>query len=68
MQVSWLDVIIILAGIYTFYGVAFKPIIFWERGRILRTRNLIGDRKTEIMYYLTAVILLGVGLWGIYSQ
>ncbi len=67
-MVTWFDVVVILAGIYIFYGVAFKPILFWERGRILRTRNIIGDQKTEIMYYITAVILLGLGIWNIFFR
>ena len=67
-MVTIFDVVVLLAGAYTFYGVAFKPMIFWERGRILRTRNLIGDQKTEIMYYVTAVILLGLGIWNIYFR
>jgi len=61
---SLIDIVLLIAGIYTFYGVAFKPHIFWDRGRILRTREMIGDRKTELLYYIVALVMIAVSIWG----
>lgn len=64
MQPDLLDILLLLIGSYYLFGVIFKPGIFWERGRILRTRNIIGDQKTLIMYTVLAFILIAVGVWG----
>ncbi|MCA9931649.1 MAG: hypothetical protein KC419_24370 [Anaerolineales bacterium] len=59
-----LDIIIIGAGVYTLLGVFLKFDFFWNRGRILRTRQIIGDQRTATMYLVVGLILLGVGIWG----
>jgi len=59
-----IDIILIAAGIYVFAGVSIKFDFFWNRGRILRARNIIGDRNTVIMYVIIGIVLLGVGIWG----
>ncbi len=59
-----LDILLLVIGGYFLIGVIFKPSIFWERGRIPRTREIIGDQKTVIMYAVLALIMIGVGLWG----
>jgi len=64
MSPDILDILLLLFGGYFLVGVIFKPNIFWERGRILRTRNIIGDQKTLIMYGVLSVIMIGVGFWG----
>ncbi len=64
MQPDILDILLLLLGGYYLYGVLVKPAFFWERGRILRTRDIIGDQKTLIMYASLAVIMIGIGLWG----
>ena len=64
MQPYILDILLLLFGGYFLIGVIFKPSIFWERGRILRTRDIIGDQKTLIMYAILSLIMIGVGLWG----
>ncbi len=64
MQPDLLDLLLLLLGGYYLIGVILKPNIFWERGRILRTRNVLGDQKTLIMYAVLAVILIAVGFWG----
>jgi hypothetical protein len=64
MQPDILDILLLLLGGYYLVGVVVKPPIFWERGRILRTRNIIGDQKTLILYASLAVIMIAIGLWG----
>ena len=64
MQANLIDIVLMLGGLFVLYGVVFKPGIFWERGRIQRTRNIIGDRNTAIMYVVVGVIMFGVGVWG----
>lgn len=58
-----IDVVLIAAGIYTLAGVTIKFDFFWNRGRILRARDTIGDRNTVIMYAIAGLIMLGVGIW-----
>lgn len=64
MGASLIDIILMLGGLYVLYGVTAKPAIFWERGRILRTRQIIGDRNTIIMYLIVGLVMMGVGVWG----
>ncbi len=64
MSPDILDILLLLFGVYFLIGVIFKPGIFWERGQILRTRDIIGDQKTLIMYGVLSVVMIGVGLWG----
>jgi hypothetical protein len=64
MSPDILDILLLLFGSYFLVGVIFKPGIFWERGRILRTRDTIGDQKTLIMYAVLSLVMIGVGLWG----
>lgn len=66
MQFDLLSVILILFGLFTLYGVYFKPNFYWERGRIRRTREIIGDRRTGILYYVAGLLMLAVGVWGIF--
>jgi len=59
-----IDVVIIAVGIYFLAGVSIKFDIFWNQRRVLRARNMIGDKNTVIMYTILGIILLGVGIWG----
>jgi hypothetical protein len=58
-----LDIILIVFGIITILGVIFKPDIYWNRGRLRQTREIIGDRNTAILYLVVGIIMLGVGLY-----
>lgn len=59
-----IDIVLIAAGIYTLLGVFLKFDFFWNSGRILRTRDVIGDQRTVILYIVVGFMLLGVGIWG----
>ena len=59
-----LDVLLLLFGGYFLIGVIFKPGIFWENRRILRTRDIIGDQRTLMMYGALSILMIGVGIWG----
>ncbi|MCB8923958.1 MAG: hypothetical protein H6662_20450 [Ardenticatenaceae bacterium] len=67
MQPSFIDYILVIFGAYYLYGVTFKPEFFWQRGRIRRTREVIGDQNTARMYLVVAVIMLAVGLIGMFG-
>ncbi|GAB4266746.1 MAG: hypothetical protein Kow0080_08240 [Candidatus Promineifilaceae bacterium] len=58
-----LDIILIVFGIITILGVIFKPDMYWNRGRLRQTREIIGDRNTTILYLVVGIIMLGVGLY-----
>lgn len=63
MQLDLLELILLVWGAYYLYSIIFKPKFFWERARILRTREIMGDQKTLILYGVLAVLMIGVGLW-----
>lgn len=67
MSASLIDIVILLIGLYFVYGVMFKPAIFWERGRIVRTRSVMGDRGTLIMYGILGAVMVVVGIIGAYG-
>lgn len=64
MQPTILDVILIIFGLFTLVGVIVKPSFYWERGRIQRTRQIIGDKNTAILYYIIGGVMLVVGVMG----
>ena len=67
MQPTLIDYILVILGAYYLYGVVFKPDFFWQRGRIHRTREIMGDKNTARMYLVVALITLGFGLLGMFG-
>jgi len=63
MQPDLLDILLLLFGGYYLFSVIFKPAVFWESRRIVRTRDIIGDQKTLIMYGALGILMIGLGLW-----
>lgn len=68
MQPNLLDILLIIFGLYYLYGVVRKPDFYWQRGRIQRTREIIGDRNTQVMYLAVGLIMLGVGIAGMFGM
>ena len=66
MRFDLLSIVLTLYGLFTLYGVILRPNFYWERGRIRRTRELIGDNKTRALYLITGVVMFGVGIWGLF--
>ncbi|MBE2198515.1 MAG: hypothetical protein IAE79_07895 [Anaerolinea sp.] len=64
MQPTLLDIILIIFGLFTLFGVVARPGFYWERGRIRRTREIIGDKNTAIMYFVMGSIMLVIGVVG----
>ncbi len=58
-----LDILLLLFGGYYLFSVIFKPAIFWQSRRIVRTRDILGDQKTLIMYGALGVLMMGLGIW-----
>ena len=53
--------VFILVGIFTIWGTLAKPAFFWESRKAERTRRLIGDGPTMILYLVIggACVLAG---------
>lgn len=64
---DFLDVLLLLIGLYFLYGILFKPDIFWNRRRILRTREVMGDNRTMWMYGILGVIMVATALIGAFG-
>lgn len=59
-----LDLILIVFGLFTLFGAIVRPDFYWNRGRIRRTREIMGDRNTIILYLVVGLLMLAVGAWG----
>ncbi len=57
------DILLLLFGGYYLFSVIFKPAIFWQSRRIMRTRDILGDQKTLTMYGALGVLMIGLGIW-----
>ena len=64
MQLDLLNIILIIYGLYTLYGVLAKPDFYWQGRRMQRIRGVMGDDKAKTLYLVTGIIMLGVGLFG----
>ena len=58
-----LDILLLLFGGYYLFSIIFKPAIFWQSRRIVRTRDILGDQKTLIMYGALGVLMMSLGIW-----
>mgnify|MGYP006921589604 CR=1 FL=1 len=59
-----IDLLLLIGGVFILIAIVVKPNFFWESRGMQRRRAMIGDNKTVIMYVITAVIMLAVGIWG----
>lgn len=57
--------LLIVIGIFTLVCTYYKPSFYWESRKAQQMRKLIGDKGTEIMYYLIGLGVLVIGLLGI---
>lgn len=53
--------VFILLGLFTIWGTLAKPAFFWESRKAERTRRLIGDGPTMILYLAIGGICTLVG-------
>ncbi|MCA9963826.1 MAG: hypothetical protein KC423_06280 [Anaerolineales bacterium] len=63
-----LNSLILAYGIYTLFGIAFKPDFYWNSPRLTRARNLVGDKTTVWMYAFVGVVMIGVALWAFFIR
>ncbi|MDJ0753443.1 MAG: hypothetical protein QNJ45_07990 [Ardenticatenaceae bacterium] len=56
-----IDWIILIYGVYLIIGVIVRPPLFWDSKRMLRRRELIGDRNTAIMFAVIGLIMIALG-------
>lgn len=40
-----------------------KPETIWEMGKIRLFRKILGEKGTEIFFYLFAAVAMAVGIW-----
>ncbi|MEE4195617.1 MAG: hypothetical protein V2J07_10510 [Anaerolineae bacterium] len=40
-----------------------KPEKLWNMGKVKAFRKVLGDRGTEIFFYVIAAIFVGLGIW-----
>lgn len=67
MEPDLLSIVLTVFGLFTLLAIHFKPDFYWERGRMQHRRKLIGDRNTEIMYYVLGAIMLIAGLLDLFG-
>lgn len=57
-----MEIIFILIGIFTLVCTYFKPDFYWESRKAKRTRALLGDTITSIIYYIIGVSVCVFGI------
>lgn len=63
-----LNSIILAYGLYTLFGVIFKPDFYWNSRRLTRARGLVGDKTTARMYAVVGAIMIAVALWAFFLR
>ena len=58
------DILVFVIGVAILIGLAIRPAFWWNRGRMKFTRERIGDRNTFIIYFVLAVVMVAVAIWG----
>lgn len=64
MNPTFLDILAIAFGVVILLGLIIKPSFWWNGERMRFTRERFGERNTIILYIVTAVVLIAVGVWG----
>ncbi|MAT43624.1 MAG: hypothetical protein CL609_14900 [Anaerolineaceae bacterium] len=53
---------LVYAGLVVFIALK-KPVKIWNMGKIQLFIKLLGEKGTEIFFYVFAVVFLGLGIW-----
>jgi hypothetical protein len=63
---NWYPLLALLAFAYTglvIWITVKKPPKFWDMAKIRAFRKVLGDRGTEIFFYVWAVVFAALGIW-----
>lgn len=63
---NWLPLLALLCFAYSGLVVWIaikKPEKLWNMGKIQVFRKILGDRGTEIFFYILAAVFVGLGIW-----
>lgn len=58
-----LGLILIVYGAAVIFITVKKPEQVWEMGKIRMFRKILGEKGTEIFFYLFALAAAGFGVW-----
>ena len=58
-----LSAVLILAGLFCWYGTLSKASFFWDSRKAQSLRNLIGDLATKVIYLVLGLVIIGCGLF-----
>lgn len=58
-----LGIVLIVYSVAVFYITFKKPEAIWNMSKIKLFRKFLGEKGTEIFFYLFAVAALGIGIW-----
>ncbi len=58
-----LGIVLIVYSAAVFYITFKKPEAIWNMSKIKLFRKFLGEKGTEIFFYLFAVAALGIGIW-----
>lgn len=64
MQSNLIDIVLILFGLASLYAALVQPRFFWESNKMKQTREIMGDKNSRILYIVTGLVMLAVGLYG----
>lgn len=63
-----LGILLILYSAAVVYITVRKPEGIWNMAKIKLFRKILGEKGTEIFFYLFAAAALGIGIWLMYRQ
>lgn len=58
-----LGVILIVYAVLVVVIAVMKPVSIWNMKKIEMFKKALGDRGTEIFFYIWALLALGLGIW-----
>jgi hypothetical protein len=58
-----LGIVLILYGIFVVYLTIKKPTSIWDMSKIKFFRKVLGEKGTEIFFYIFALAAAVIGVW-----
>ncbi|GMQ64359.1 hypothetical protein AN2V17_35960 [Vallitalea sp. AN17-2] len=57
--------LLILIGLFSLFCSITKPSFYWDSRKTLRFRKLVGDNVAFIIYLLTSLFVIGIGIYSL---
>lgn len=54
---------LVYAGLVIYIGGTKKPEAIWEMGKIKMFRKVLGEKGTQIFFFIWAALAAGLGIW-----